>query len=174
MSSSFPSADFTGKFTFEIPPRSPQTSPSTFTLPYNPHQLSTAATEFTANFASSAQQSDLAKLEETNLESFISPVKDEATLGGGLSEVAWNSDALFGSRSSSQDLMQIIFDEDPSASNLNIRLDDDIFIEANKESAVHVFGVSPIRSFLTNLARKDVASSRTSSSGQCCNVPLER
>jgi len=40
----------------------------------------------------------------------------------------------------SGDLMKVIL-ADTAESGLGIRLDDDVYIEANKESALHVFGV---------------------------------
>jgi hypothetical protein len=40
-----------------------------------------------------------------------------------------------------EDLMQMILSDDSSASGLNIRLDDEIYINANKASALSVFGV---------------------------------
>ena len=94
------------------------------------------------------------KHEEMNLE----PVKmflpqynlptEEWENFGKLSDTKPSTSAL-SSYQSSQDLMQIIFDEDSAASGFNIRLDDDIYIAANKESALNVFGVCTLLMGLT-------------------------
>jgi len=143
MSSFFSSTGFKGDFTFEA------TSPS---LPDSGADVSSAAAAamgFTAMLGSSGdQQPDRnfspAKVEETNydyLDYFAGDTfKDETALDWDPRNKASNLDVLCGSYSSPE-LTQIIFDDDPVLSDLDIRLDDDFFIEANKESALHVFGV---------------------------------
>lgn len=163
MSSSFSSTfDFTGDFTFEIPSQSAHSEASSPDIESNDPVRSesipaVAATGFTATFGSlhPDRTSSQTKVEDRDLpfDYFADDTfKDETALEWNPRNEASNLDALSGSYSS-QELMRIIFDDDPAASSLNIRLDDDIFIEANKESALHVFGVFLFSSLVTRVAK---------------------
>jgi hypothetical protein len=83
------------------------------------------------------------KLEEMSFDLMpMDTFKNEVGVEAGSRDANLDSGELW--HSSQLDLMQIILDEDPANSNFNIRLNDDLYIEANKESALHVFGVVPL------------------------------
>jgi hypothetical protein len=119
----------------------------------------TTATHHNPSFRADHGEDDYNALAETKLEEINpEPVTmfpsqynlpmEEWEISEKLSDAKPSTSAL-SSYQSSQDLMQIILDEDSAVSGFDIRLDDDIYIAANKESALNVFGVCALLMGLT-------------------------
>jgi hypothetical protein len=84
------------------------------------------------------------KLEEIKPEITFPVQYDPAKEEWGIDEKFNNVESVSNTLSEwqpSEDLMQIILNEDSTLSGFTIRLDDDAYVDANKESALTVFGV---------------------------------
>ena len=164
-----PVFDFSGDFDFH------------FQLPGN-HARTTASDSYSAGSAIDfnststssldAQPALATKQEETDRRYSSDGFKDE--LDDIVAQARQDSGDL-SAWDSTQDLMQIILDEDLANSNFYIRLDDDVNTEANKESLLDVFGVDFIVSGFTNVTAKGHGPSSTASSTrQRRNISMER